>query len=299
MNTNKWLIVGALCCCYLAIASGAATKKVKEPPVKQKLLVILLDGFRWDYIDQQDKESLPGFRRIISQGVRAKWVKPIFPSLSYASWTTLSTGLYAENHNVIGNYFMDVLTRDKFELFNRTASSMQRWWQDAEPIWATATRNNLKVATLLWARSDIPYRGILPAYGQGFEKTKGFHVLGDNLERAIRMFKDGYDLIMMYNEHIDNKGHQYGPQSSELKKAVQEVDGQLDTFLKHLEADKLDQQVNVMIVSDHGMAAGGSESGVEYIEIDDYVDLDDVICIIDRGAVTSVAPLPGKADKVL
>lgn len=157
----------------------------------------------------------------------------------------------------------------------------------------------------------------------------------------------------MYNEHIDNKGHQYGPQSSELKKAVQEVDGQLDTFLKHLEADKLDQQVrplitvinvaskakctckdttyqtkstrlhlpncinsqiaghinqdgqlqcwqvNVMIVSDHGMAAGGSESGVEYIEIDDYVDLDDVICIIDRGAVTSVAPLPGKADKVL
>ena len=61
-------------------------------------------------------------------------------------------GLYAENHNIIGNYFMDVLTRDKFELFNRTASSMQRWWQDAEPIWATATRNNLKVATLLWAR---------------------------------------------------------------------------------------------------------------------------------------------------
>ena len=57
-------------------------------------------------------------------------------------------------------------------------------------------------------------------------------------------------------------------------------------------------QVNVMIVSDHGMASGGTNSGVEYVEIDDYVDLSDVSLIIDRAAVASVAPLPGKTDKV-
>lgn len=54
---------------------------------------LTLSSFRWDYVDQQkDKESLPGFRLLHKEGVRAKWVNPIFPSLSYASWTTLSTG---------------------------------------------------------------------------------------------------------------------------------------------------------------------------------------------------------------
>ncbi len=49
----------------------------------------------------KDSKALPAFRQLHKEGVRAKWVNPIFPSLSYASWTTLSTGeisvLYAIN----------------------------------------------------------------------------------------------------------------------------------------------------------------------------------------------------------
>lgn len=54
-----------------------------------------------------------------------------------------------------------------------------------------------------------------------------------------------------------------------------------------------------MIVSDHGMTSGGTSSAVEYVDIDDYVDLDDVSLIIDRAAIAAVAPLPGKTDKVI
>lgn len=53
-----------------------------------------------------------------------------------------------------------------------------------------------------------------------------------------------------------------------------------------------------MIVSDHGMTPGGANSGVQYVDIDDFVDLSDISLIIDRAAVASVAPLPGKTDKV-
>lgn len=53
-----------------------------------------------------------------------------------------------------------------------------------------------------------------------------------------------------------------------------------------------------MIVSDHGMTSGTPHSGAEYVEIDDYLDMDDVSYVIDRAAVAAVAPLPGKADKV-
>ena len=206
--------------------------------------------------------------------------------------------MYAENHNIIGNYFYDSLRRETFELFNRTSTSQQCWWQDAEPIWSTATKNGRKVGTLLWGRSDIPYQGILPSFGQGFDVTKGWQSFESNLERTLRMLDDGYDLVMIYNEHIDNKGHQFGPKSPELRKAVEEIDGTLHRFLLKLKEDGWDDKVNVMIVSDHGMTAGGAESGVQYVDIDDYLDLDDVIYVIDRAAVSAVAPKPEKTEKV-
>lgn len=53
-----------------------------------------------------------------------------------------------------------------------------------------------------------------------------------------------------------------------------------------------------MVVSDHGMVSGSPQSGVEYVEIDDYLDMDDVSYVIDRAALAAVAPLPGKTDKV-
>ncbi|XP_046449994.1 glycerophosphocholine cholinephosphodiesterase ENPP6-like [Daphnia pulex] len=301
MQRTLWYAL-AILCCSIANSLGAPDKPKQQPAAahKEKLVVILLDGFRWDYVEQQkEKESLPGFRILHKEGVRAKWVNPIFPSLSYASWTTLSTGLYAENHNIIGNYFHDSYRKETFELFNRTLTSNQRWWQDAEPIWTTATRRGRKVGTFLWARSDIPVQGILPHQAQGFQLTKGAGILGTNLEKTIKMLQsEDYDLVMVYNEHIDNKGHQFGPTSPELMLAVQEVDAELHKFLKKLEETNLDETVNVMIVSDHGMTSGTPQSKAEYVEIDDYLNMDDVSYVIDRAAVAAVAPLPGKADKV-
>lgn len=56
-----------------------------------KLLLILVDGCRWDYPDQ-DMDELPGFRKIAQNGVRAPYVTPIFPSNSYPNWYTIVTG---------------------------------------------------------------------------------------------------------------------------------------------------------------------------------------------------------------
>ncbi|KAG8192377.1 hypothetical protein JTE90_029104 [Oedothorax gibbosus] len=57
---------------------------------KNKLLLILVDGCRWDYPDQ---EGLPGFRKLEENGVRAPYVTPIFPSNSYPNWYTITTGM--------------------------------------------------------------------------------------------------------------------------------------------------------------------------------------------------------------
>ncbi|PKU30402.1 ectonucleotide pyrophosphatase phosphodiesterase family member 6 [Limosa lapponica baueri] len=63
------------------------------PSAHRKLLVFLLDGFRFDYIDDSELEGLPGFRDIVNMGVKVDYMTPDFPSLSYPNYYTLMTDL--------------------------------------------------------------------------------------------------------------------------------------------------------------------------------------------------------------
>ena len=49
--------------------------------------------------------------------------------------------------------------------------------------------------------------------------------------------------MQLYNEHIDNKGHQFGPTSDKVKQAVKEIDYHLDRFLTMLEHHNLSETV--------------------------------------------------------
>lgn len=61
-----------------------------------KLLVFLIDGFRYDYMD--NLHNLPGFREIVENGVKVDYMTPDFPSLSYPNYYTLMTGAYSAAH---------------------------------------------------------------------------------------------------------------------------------------------------------------------------------------------------------
>ena len=54
-------------------------------------MVILLDGFRWDYIEPQ----LTGFQQLIAKGVKAEYLTPIFPSSSYPNYYSIMPGMDA------------------------------------------------------------------------------------------------------------------------------------------------------------------------------------------------------------
>lgn len=72
----------------LALALGLA----QPAAAPRKLLVFLLDGFRSDYISNEALESLPGLKEIVSRGVKADYLTPDFPTLSYPNYYTLMTG---------------------------------------------------------------------------------------------------------------------------------------------------------------------------------------------------------------
>jgi ectonucleotide pyrophosphatase/phosphodiesterase family protein 6 len=163
-------------------------------------------SFRWDYYSRQ--RGLPGLSRFMSEGVHAKWVEPIFPSLSYPSWTTIATGQYPEEHNILGNFIIandNSLNETIFQLKDNS-TKMPFWWQSAEPIWTTATRNKRKVYLANWARCDVAYENIRPTECTGYtyqDVNLGFR---NELQTALKRLRNGYSLSMVRNKD-DERGH--------------------------------------------------------------------------------------------
>ena len=54
-----------------------------------KLVVILMDGFRWDYFQHV---HLPGFAEMAQEGVKSDYIIPDYPSISYPNYYSLMTG---------------------------------------------------------------------------------------------------------------------------------------------------------------------------------------------------------------
>ena len=81
----------ALLLFFVVVALFAFYKVPYEP--KQRLLVLMLGGFRHDYVTR-DQANLIGFPRLRMEGVKAKYLIPVFPSDSYPNWFTVTTGLY-------------------------------------------------------------------------------------------------------------------------------------------------------------------------------------------------------------
>ncbi|CAL4074487.1 unnamed protein product, partial [Meganyctiphanes norvegica] len=180
---------GIVCLAILATSAEAR---------RNQLLLIMLDGFRWDYVDMQD---LPGFQKFLNEGVRAKWINPLFPSLSLPTWTSFSTGLYPENHGIVGNYIYDPVAKDFFSLDDSDSMGQQKWWE-AEPIWITATNQGVKTALTLWSQCHVSYGGVLPAHCKPYvyptlDNPVKFQTLNEDITKAIENLEEGYDLVQV------------------------------------------------------------------------------------------------------
>ena len=66
------------------------------------LILVSLDGFRWDYCDLYPAETLH-LRQLKNEGVSARGLIPVFPSNTFPNHYTLVTGLYPAHHGIVDN----------------------------------------------------------------------------------------------------------------------------------------------------------------------------------------------------
>lgn len=100
---------------------------------------------------------------------------------------------------------------------------------------------------------------------------------------------------MFHGVYFVVAGHKYGPQSSYTKQAVRDVDEILYDLQDLLVKNDLVDEVNVYILTDHGMM---SSKNTKQIELDDYIDMNDVELVLGEGASVQILAEKGKHIKV-
>lgn len=235
---------------------------------KPTTIVISLDGFRADFLQ---RGLTPSLTALIASGVSPRYMLPSFPSVTFPNHYTLVTGMYPESHGVVGNQFWDPHFEEEFVYTNTSISMQSKWWENAEPIWETAERQAIKTAVHMWPGSEAHIHGIDPTY---LDKYYGQEKLPNKVDRILHWLdleeQDRPQLIAAYVPDVDRDGHKYGPNSTEIRATIASADNMLTLLIEGLLQRNLTEIINLVVVSDHGMA---TMSTSRMVQLDDLIDM--------------------------
>jgi predicted AlkP superfamily pyrophosphatase or phosphodiesterase len=231
----------------LAAAAVPAQERIKD--LKPTVILISLDGFRYDYLD---KFHPPAMESLAKDGVRAKWMIPSFPTKTFPNHYTMVTGLYPEHHGLVENNVYDF--GEVFMIHNRKQVGDSRWWW-GEPIWVTADKQGQKTASYFYVGSEAPVMGMHPDYWRPYNGKVPPEMRVDKVLDWIDLpVEKRPTMITMYFSDTDDAGHEFSPDSEEVKYAALNDDRYISRLMDGLKRRGIDEKVNVIIVSDHGMA---------------------------------------------
>ena len=237
-------------------------------------ILISLDGFRADFLT---RGITPRLNKLIQEGVSPLYMNPSFPSVTFPNHYTLATGMYPEAHGIVGNTFWDEELQEEF--YYTHPDAMQSKWWGGEPIWVTAESQGIRTAIHMWPGSEAHIGGVEPAF---LDKFNSKEPLPNKVDRILGLLdRPGTEdvsvqiadmrpqLIAAYVPNVDADGHRYGPNSTEILNTIANVDNMLENLFAGLEKRNLTNIVNVVVVSDHGMA---TTDVTRLIQLEDLVD---------------------------
>lgn len=257
---------------FLLVAFVAKAQNTAEPTV----ILISLDGFRYDYVERFQPENLT---RFIREGVAAESLIPSFPTKTFPNHYTIATGLRPEHHGIVDNSFYDPSKGLTYGIRNRDIVTDGSWY-GGTPLWVLAEQNGIPAASYFFVGSEADVQGVRPSYYFDYDGRV------NNLTRVAQVFEwlqmpDSIRprMITMYFSDMDDVGHGFGSSNDEkLDERLRALDGVLGALFEGVKS--LDQEVNMIIVSDHGMAD---------VTVESYIPLDQIMTGIAARVVNSGA----------
>jgi len=235
------------------LALAATVLPAAARPAPPVTILISIDGFRPDYLQRGVTPNLSALARAGASGA----MRPAFPSKTFPNHWTMVTGLSPDHHGIVANRMVDPEgKRPPFAM----AIEDPWWWQDGEPVWLAASRAGIRSATEFWPGSTV--EGLRADDWNRFDTRVPPDARVDVvLDWLGRPAPTRPRFVALYFEAVDSAGHQFGPDSPEVGRAAALVDAAIGRLRQGLAGLRL--RANLVIVSDHGMAALSSDRVID------------------------------------
>ena len=281
----------ATAACASSPSTPASTAGTTTTEVPASVLLVSIDGFRADYLQLG---ITPNLDRIAADGVHAAWLTPSYPSLTFPNHYTIVTGLRPDHHGIVHNTMHDAMLGD-FSLGRQEAVGDGRWW-GGEPVWVAAEKAGLPTATLFWPGSEAAIQGIRPGRWLPYDETLTASarvdlVLGWLSEPASSRPR----FATLYFDTLDHESHDHGPDSAEAHAEIRKLDTAIGRLLDGMAARGLADRVNLVMVSDHGMA---TVTPGHVVAVEDMVDPRHAR-LVTAGQSVGFAPVAGHEAEAL
>ncbi len=215
---------------------------------KPYVILISADGFRADFTELYDAKFL---KSISQKGVRAKFMTPSFPSLTFPNHYSIVTGMYPSHHGLVDNTYFDKASGLEYRMGNPKMVQDGKWY-GGTPLWVLAEKQKMLSASFYWVGSEADIQNTRPTY---------YYVYNEKIDMKgrIKAVKDWLILpedlrphmITFYFPQVDHEAHTFGPNDKHVEEAVQLIDSSVNALQTELAT--LNLPINYIFVSDHGM----------------------------------------------
>ena len=241
------------------------------------VLVIGLDGFRHDYVDQYDFKFLKSFRD--RAAAYARFV-PQYPTLTFPNFFSMATGRAVVDHGLLCNHFYSPRRQKLYTLRDRN-SYLDAAWYHGQPIWM-AIEGGMRSAVYFWPGSEVPTMTPLTV-----KKYDGSVPNQQRMDEVLTWLRQDPakrpHFMMLYFSTPDSVAQKFGIGSPEFIQQIKELDEQLESFITTALQERPD--LNIIMVSDHGMV---NSDPAQQVFLDDLVNLDEYI---EKKMIFPIGPL--------
>ncbi len=264
---------------------------VAQPTEKPYVVLLSLDGFRWDFPILYQTSHL---RTVAADGVKAKALLPCFPTKTFPNHYSIITGLYPDHHGIVANRFTDPITGKTFALSN--AEKTNPVYYGGTPFWVAAEKAGIKTASYNWPGSETLIQGVQPSIWKHYSETVPLEQRIDTVVHWLQLPSEHRPhFISIYFEQPDKVLHSVGPDSQEAGEVIRWTDSLVGVLYTKLKALPFADSINLIVVSDHGMTALSTEKKVT---LSDFVPAHWLAYPVSGSPVLLLKAAPGYYDSV-
>ena len=233
------------------------------------VIMVSFDGFRYDYNTKTETPNLDFMR---DNGVKAESIQPVFPSKTFPNHYALATGAYAATNMITANKFYDNEFKEIYQIADKEKVRDAKWYK-AEPIWVTAERQDVIAASYFWVGSEAPIKGYLPSIVKAYDHNFPYLARVDSVMSWLQLPEGKRPhLVLLYFDEPDSGGHKFGPENPGIIPIIKRMDDILGYILEGIKKLDIAEEINLVLVSDHGMTTISQE---QIIYLEDHIsDMD-------------------------